>query len=325
VGQWVFKNTNRVYYVQVESFGTTVEEARHNGFRKAIELAVGTIVLGEAESVNDRMIRNQVITYSGGYIDDFKIISQSGNTVVMDVWVSDSKIAKRLLAMGVSTTSTVNADGIRNDWDRRTAQETTDQRRREDGIKLAKAVLGDYPRMAFDVIPRGSRVVSAKGEPQFVLHYDIKFNKDWVSSLKEVLLKTRSGNGMISHLKGGGFTIAEPWFVTTTGWWSDMSPNLWIDTFRGRELSLRVDHGNNLYCFPLFALMDGKMFGWWTTTSGRAGTFPNGDDWRLNTGHTITVNGFVSRWPGQSKESFLNQITNSGNYIAKVVDKNECK
>jgi hypothetical protein len=315
VGQWIIKDSKSVYRVRVEASGNTAEQARSNGFRKAIELAVGTIVIGESEAVNDRLLRNEVITYSSGYVDDFKIISESGNRVVMDVWVSRSKVANRLEAMGVSTTATINADGIQRDWERRVAQDDTYNRRNTDAASLAKAVLDDYPRMAFKITSLGSRMTrNQSGEPEFLVKYDIAIDQRYADSLKEVLIRTR--HGTMSGRTNTDFLIEQPWANFTRGYWNDNSiRQLWVNTFNQRELFLRVDIGNNFYCWSIHRNMDGWMIG----------TIPGSNTFVLNTRHSFKIDASITRNRGESQQDFVNRITNSGTTHAKVVDAIQCK
>jgi hypothetical protein len=315
VGQWIIKDSKTVYKVRVEASGNTPEQARSNGFRKAIELAVGTVVLGEAEAVNDRLLRNEVITYSSGYVDEFRVISESGNRIVMDVWVSNSKIAHRLEAMGVSTTSVINAEGIQRDWERRTTQDDTYNRRNTDAASLAKAVLDDYPRMAFKITTLGSRMTKNwNGEPEFLASYDIAIDQRYADSLKEVLIRTR--HGTVSGRDNTDFQIEQPWFNFTRGYWNDYSiRQLWVNTFNQRELFLRVEVGGGSYCRSIHRNMDGWMMG----------TIPGSNTFVLNTRHSFKIDVPINRNQGESHNDFVNRITNSGTLRAKVVDANQCK
>ena len=88
-------------YYRVLGTGKNFEEARLNGFQLAVEMAVGSIVVTEKQVTNNILIRDQIVRHSSGYVDDFKIIEQSGSnlryTVVMDVKVKSSQIAEVIL------------------------------------------------------------------------------------------------------------------------------------------------------------------------------------------------------------------------------------
>jgi hypothetical protein len=109
VGQWLIKDSQKAYYVQVESTAATAAQARAEGFKLAVSQAVGTLVVTESEVKNQQLVRNEIIQYSSGYIQDFKILSEtqvgSMTRIIMDVWVTESKIADRLLNLS-------KADGV---------------------------------------------------------------------------------------------------------------------------------------------------------------------------------------------------------------------
>jgi hypothetical protein len=94
IGQWLLKNQNQSFYIQVEAQGANDNEARRNGFVLAVDQAVGTLILSERESDKKQLIKNDVYNYSSGYVTDYKILSKStrGNNsvMVMDIWVSHS-------------------------------------------------------------------------------------------------------------------------------------------------------------------------------------------------------------------------------------------
>jgi hypothetical protein len=87
--------------IQVTSAGQTFEEAKLNGFRTAIEYKLGTIVISEREQRNFTMVKNNIQTYSAGYVDSFKILSnvssENNVTLLMEVNVSESKLRDFLL------------------------------------------------------------------------------------------------------------------------------------------------------------------------------------------------------------------------------------
>jgi hypothetical protein len=184
VGQWIIKNSNRVYYVQVEGHGSTETEARHNGFVLASEQAIGTVILSERESSKQQLVRNDVASYSSAYVDDFKILAKtmSNNEVVlkMDVWVAHSAIAKRLL-------NTSRTEGS-IDGGRISAQVQTLQHERKSADRLLKMVLTDYPRRAFSVELEKTQVsVDANRTPQLEVAFHLSWNKQYLDGLAEAV------------------------------------------------------------------------------------------------------------------------------------------
>jgi len=94
-------NNNPSQEIHVTGVGVTVDEAKQNGFKNAIEYVVGTVLVSEKEASNNQLIKNQIINYSAGYIDSYKILSttQVGKNIAlsMNVVVKSSHIAEMIL------------------------------------------------------------------------------------------------------------------------------------------------------------------------------------------------------------------------------------
>ena len=81
VGEWVNKITInnqkvKVFYIRVETTASTFEQAKEQNFRLAIQEALGTFVLSEKVVKFEQIVRDDIVMYSGGYVQDFKIIEE---------------------------------------------------------------------------------------------------------------------------------------------------------------------------------------------------------------------------------------------------------
>jgi hypothetical protein len=184
VGQWLIKNSNRVYYIQVEARGRTEEEARRNGFALAVGQAIGTLILVERESTQQGLTKNEIASYSSGYVDNFKIINSrtdAGNTVLtMDVWVSHSAIATRVL--GKSETAG------RVEGGRISAQLQTLQHERTSADQVLRLVLADFPRKAFVVEMDKTRVLHDRNRiGQLEVAFYLSWDKRYIESMAEAV------------------------------------------------------------------------------------------------------------------------------------------
>lgn len=142
-----FKDQKKVYYIRVESQARDFEQAKKQAFRLASEQVAGTVVLSESELRNSNLTRDEVITYSSGLIDEYKIVDRfdSANSVklTMDVWIAESVMAQRLLAKSATERGVDGSNlSVR-------AESILDERQRGDNI--FRAVLNDFPRRAFVV------------------------------------------------------------------------------------------------------------------------------------------------------------------------------
>jgi hypothetical protein len=192
----------KTYYVKVEATGRTEEEARTQGFKGAVEEVIGSLVLKEVEVQKDTVVRNDILNYSSGYVDDYKVLSktdQGGKVViVMEVWVKRSKIADRLL-------SESKAAG-KIDGERAVAQQTTLMRERQDGDRALSMVLRDYPRRAFNVELAPTRTVTNPDRTLTVqVPFVVRWDNTYLEGFYELLKKTGDGNNTGFCLQGPNF------------------------------------------------------------------------------------------------------------------------
>ena len=90
-----------VYAIVVTGEGFTLEEAKQQAFKKAVEKEVGVIVDSERIVVNQDLISNQILTYSGGYVTSYTLIEHYPigelQYVKLDVTVASSKLKDFIL------------------------------------------------------------------------------------------------------------------------------------------------------------------------------------------------------------------------------------
>lgn len=190
IGQWLMKDSRKVYYVQVKSTATTPALARAEAFKLAVNQAVGALVLAESEVKNNELIRKDIIQYSSGYVEDFKVLKETqvdGSVqIVMDVWVSDSKIADRLLY--VSKGNNI-IDGTKA-----ATQHQSLLNEKTSGNRLLDAVLNDFPARAFDVSVDKTQWRTTGRTLEIYIPISIGWNSTYINALYEVLMATRDGN-----------------------------------------------------------------------------------------------------------------------------------
>lgn len=189
VGQWLIKDSQKAYYVQVESTAASAAQARAEGFKLAVSQAIGTLVVTESEVKNHQLVRNEIVQYSSGYIQDFKILTEtqvgSMTRIVMDVWVTESKIADRLLNVS-------KADGV-IEGEKSAAQYRSNLNQMQSGDRMLEMVLNDFPSRAFDIRVGKSVVTMPARGIQIQIPIHISWNEAYINSLSEVLGVVRQG------------------------------------------------------------------------------------------------------------------------------------
>jgi len=186
IGKWLLKDREKVYYLRVESSGQDENSALTSAFRLAVSQALGSLILAEYEVRDQEVIRNDVINYSSGYVDDFKVLSrrsENGLTVITaDVWVKHSRLSERLLNHSRSAGS---VDGAKT----RIQQETLTHSRRE-GDRALVAVLNDFPKRAYMITPGPTKTFYNDSRNRSIeLSFRVDWSRDYIESLREILSK----------------------------------------------------------------------------------------------------------------------------------------
>jgi hypothetical protein len=204
VGKWIFDSSTRqeVYYIEVAGDGPTIEQARNNGFRLAVEKAIGTLISSETEVQNGKIVRDEIISYASGYVDRFETISQqktaSGFRVSMRVWVKRSALADRLLSRSKQSGQ---IDGAIASVKLQTINEE-----RATGDRLLQTVLNDFPRRAFDIKIEPTNINRQNRIAVLEVIFSLSWNQDYLRSLWAALDATsqRKGRAVASIWVSGG-------------------------------------------------------------------------------------------------------------------------
>jgi len=195
VGQWLIKDRVEVFYLQVRAVGVDQQQARDHAFRLAVEQALGSLIVSETVVQNNAVIRNDIINYSAGYVHDFKIVSSTqtgqGVEMVLDVWVKKSGIEDRLLGQSRNTTDLA--------IDQTLVQHATILKEREQGDRLLKTVLADYPARAFDITIDEIRTRLSE-DRQIV--FEISTRLSWNTTYLESLVQSIDATATRSHVSG---------------------------------------------------------------------------------------------------------------------------
>lgn len=197
----VCSNTVYASPVTVIGVGETFEEAKKNGFRNAIENVAGSVILRNLDVKNYDTVRNELLVYSAGYIDNYtitsKIVSNNGSPryeLHMLVYVSKNKISKRLL------TEYQNNNNFDNEQVQTTYQSVMDKR--FDAHKILDSIFYDYPDRAFDLSHSYALAFNNRGNIILSIQYGFNWNPYFIDALKDTLASLEDADkhsaGMVS-------------------------------------------------------------------------------------------------------------------------------
>jgi len=174
--------------VDVVTEGATAEQARMEGFRTAVNQAIGSVVATQTQTQNQRVIRDEVINYSSGFVDRFEILEQqslgTGVRLKMRVWVAESRLAHRLLGQSY--------DSQQIPGDRIGAQVETLLDERQQGDRLIQTIMQDYPHRAFDVrVGRSQVKFDEYRRAVITTDVTIRWDTRFVDAVNDTLKRTR--------------------------------------------------------------------------------------------------------------------------------------
>jgi hypothetical protein len=176
--------TARPTAIRATGIGLTVEDAKESAFRQAIENRVGVLVLAEREIQSYRVLRNEILSYSAGYVDDYTIVSQEqvGKkwAVTADVWVSSSKLTSRIIS---SDAANGKLDGKRVSD---SLNSFVKQKKKED--MLVAKILAGFPENALIVKLKDTELKFDEDRNAKVkINFETSWNQGYLDSLQEVL------------------------------------------------------------------------------------------------------------------------------------------
>ena len=193
--------------LQVSGEGSTFEEAKQNAFRTAIEFVAGSVVTSERESTNYKLVKDEILVYSAGYVTDYKILNTitSGNKVrvIVDVQVSSSKLSDRILGAGREPKNFDN--------DKHYNQHQTYLQGKNNADRLLNQVLNDYPKKAF-TITQGVHQFKVDQYRNGIVEIplELKWNYNYIASFNEALKILEDGsNGLLKHSPGNVTVMAK--------------------------------------------------------------------------------------------------------------------
>jgi hypothetical protein len=100
------KSDEKIVSLTVTGQGKTIEEAKQNALRSAVEQAFGAFISSKSEILNDNLIKDEVISVSNGNIQKYSVISEekitNGSFVIsLSAEVSINKLTNFCKSKGV--------------------------------------------------------------------------------------------------------------------------------------------------------------------------------------------------------------------------------
>jgi hypothetical protein len=234
-------------FIRASGTGASFEAAKDAAFRKAIEERVGVLVLGERAIADYRLIKDEILSFSAGYVDDYRVVERKkiGDMwlVTADIWVSSSRITNRIF---IGANARDELPGMR-------AAESFDsfieQRRQAD--RLLSKLLSGFPQDALVIKFQGTDVeFDAERNALMTVNYNLGWNQNYLIALAETLAQLEDGAGRNANPSGKirlNYQKLEDWLGTLdTFYFKDKILFTQIkDRFKREHIGIRLQIFNN--------------------------------------------------------------------------------
>jgi hypothetical protein len=164
---------------------STCDKARDVAFRIAVEQAFGTAVMAERQVKNDVLTRDEVLSHSSGFIEDYTILNTekngSGCTVKLTATVKPSMV-NQYIFNNPTDSKDLNGNKV-------STQVNTylDGKGRSD--KVINGFFTDYVKRAYKLEQYPIEYVKDNRETYMVVKYNITMNSDFLKALNYTLSK----------------------------------------------------------------------------------------------------------------------------------------
>ena len=154
--------------VTVKGKGVGVDEtaALKDAYRDAVETAVGMFVDAEQLVKNDELIKDEILTQSNAYIEDYKVLEKGSNGGLMTVKIQ-ARVRKQLLTKKIEGVMPAQVVSVGDALQGFHAKDTSQATRNADGAAILKKELSglDLVKIALDYKLASSKPI-IKEKPQ---------------------------------------------------------------------------------------------------------------------------------------------------------------
>ncbi|MCH2149619.1 MAG: hypothetical protein MK095_09320, partial [Phycisphaerales bacterium] len=145
--------------VRTTGEGATKALALHDACRNAVEQVTGTLILSESEVDNGQLIKDKIIAFSNGKVEDFEIVeskksSDGGEnywTITIDAQVLVIKLIEELRVNNVTLKANVESEALSQ-----LGEVVSREERDHTAAKTIKELMQYYPHCIWTVEPTGT-------------------------------------------------------------------------------------------------------------------------------------------------------------------------
>lgn len=176
----------KVEKVVVTGIGINADKARQNAIRNAVEQVVGTYVSSDTMVQDSQLIKDEILSFSGGYVKESKLISTEKDDDIVKVKLEALVISTKLRRKVQSLNITIkNIDG-----DSLFGEAISKSDANVNASLLLNKIMSKFPQSAYNITigkPEISSTNSDTNQTNISVPTTIKWDKTYLDELKTVL------------------------------------------------------------------------------------------------------------------------------------------
>lgn len=184
---------DKIEKVVVSGIGIDADKARQNALRNAVEQVVGTFVSSETLVKDSVLIKDEILSHSGGYVKESRIISTERTddlfSVKLEALVISTKLKQRIQSLNIATKKVEGESLFGEAFTKIDSQKNSSV--------LFKNILSKYPQAAYkfevgkpEILSTDQSRNTASVKIPVVIKLDSAFIDEFTSVLKQVATKT---------------------------------------------------------------------------------------------------------------------------------------
>lgn len=180
----------KIEKVVATGIGINLDKAKQNAIRNAVEQVIGTYVSSDTLVKNNQVIKDQILSYSGGYLKEMKVLSEEKTddglfSAKIEALVISTKLKRKIESLNIAVKKLEGESLFSEAFSKIELKKSS-------GIILAKA-FSKYPKAAYElqigkpkIISTNSNTNTANIEVPIVYRWDQKFLSELEETLKQI-------------------------------------------------------------------------------------------------------------------------------------------
>ncbi|MDO9309512.1 MAG: hypothetical protein Q7V04_10645, partial [Deltaproteobacteria bacterium] len=228
---------DKIEKVVVSGMGIDADKARQNALRNAIEQVVGTFVSSETLVKDSALIKDEILSHSGGYVKESRIISTERSdgliSVKLEALVISTRLKQKIQLLNIALKN-VDGESLFGE-----ALSRIDENNSK--ADILNKLFSKYPRSAYQVIidkPILKSTDSLNNMATVSIKLNIKWDKDYLDEFNSVVnsISTKK-TSFISYDSGNGSVKLDAAYYNTIDF---------CDTSKNNDLQLVMFTKSNL-------------------------------------------------------------------------------